>query len=72
MIAQITFTFEDGERLDSSKLQIIPCTLSSVSYVNDFQPTIATGSKKKKILSHINQYSKKYGIQFNKDGIANK
>lgn len=72
MIAQISFTFADGKRLDSTNLQIIPCTLSSVNYTNDFQPTVATGSKKKKILSHMNQYSKKFGIQFDKDGEANK
>lgn len=68
MIAQATFTFEDGVLTGEMKLQVIPCTLSSVSSRNDFCPTIVDGDKKLQIIDDLNTYSSSFGITVDEDG----
>ena len=58
MIFQKTFTFVDGEVQLDDNIQIIPCYISSVKKRNNFQPIPAEGEEAKKIIDHINQYSK--------------
>jgi poly-gamma-glutamate capsule biosynthesis protein CapA/YwtB (metallophosphatase superfamily) len=54
-----------GKRVVRSEGQIIPCSISSVDHVNDYQPTILEGDEKEEVLERIYKYSSKlkYGIK---------
>ncbi|MGN0351001.1 MAG: CapA family protein [Roseburia sp.] len=71
MIAQATFILTDGEVTGEAALQLIPCTLSSVSDKNDFCPTIVDGEKKATILQHLNEYSSTFGVTIDEEGWVN-
>ena len=67
-----TFIFQGGFQFKDKKLEtnwggVIPCRISSVKNINDYQPTILEGKEKDKVLKRIFEYGKnlKYGI---KDG----
>lgn len=69
MMYQQTFTYIDGQLQTDVNAQIIPCTISSASGYNDFQPTIATDSKKQSIIDNVNTYSSSYSnICFDAEG----
>ncbi|MCM1541117.1 MAG: CapA family protein [Blautia sp.] len=68
MIFQQTFTFIDGEKQEDQEIRVIPCSVSSVSERNNFQPTPAEGEEKARILSRINEFSLEFGVQFDEDG----
>ena len=68
MIFQQTFTFVDGALQEETRIRAIPCSLSSVSRRNDFKPTLLTGEAAEKWVSHLNEYSKRYGTVFNSNG----
>ncbi len=68
MIYQQTFTFHNDQLLPDDQVRIIPCSVSSVSNKNNYQPTPATGSEKKRILKKINGYCKQFDIAFDKNG----
>lgn len=53
MIYQITFDVEDGEIAETSE-NIIPCSISSISTSNNYQPVILTGSEAERVLEKIN------------------
>lgn len=58
MIVQQTFTFsKKGKLTKSSKLNIIPCSISSSSGYNDYCPVQLTGDAKQRVLDKISQYS---------------
>lgn len=57
MIFQQTFTFENGNLLDDSNIQIIPCSLSSSSSKNDYKPKVLTGSEKERVMKKIEDMS---------------
>lgn len=58
MIVQQTFTFnKKGKLTKSSKLNIIPCSISSSSGYNDYCPVPLTGDAKQRVLDKISQYS---------------
>ena len=58
MIVQQTFTFnKKGKLTKSSKLNIIPCSISSSSGYNDYSPVPLTGDAKQRVLDKISQYS---------------
>ena len=59
-IYQQTFTFSDGILQKDISADIIPCTISSTTARNDFQPTVAEGERKQAILDDMNDYSKPY------------
>lgn len=59
MIAQVTFNFEDNKYIDSN-LKLIPVSISSVDYTNNFQPTVLEGEEKEKVLKLINDHSKNF------------
>ncbi len=63
-IFQNAFTFK-GKELISVKGKVIPCQVSSVKEVNDYQPTILEGEEKERVLKRILKYSEKlkYGIK---------
>lgn len=59
MIAQVTFNFKD-KKIDNYDLNLIPVSISSVDYENNFQPTILECDKKDKVLELVNNYSKNF------------
>lgn len=64
-----TFTFVDGILQSDVQAKIIPCRLSSADSRNNFQPAIAKGEKKKKIISDMNEYSAPYSsVEFDSSG----
>lgn len=70
MIFQQTFTFRNGS-LDQGKPAVVyPCSLSSVSNRNNYQPTPLSGKEKDRVLKKINRLSKPFGISFTKKGKA--
>lgn len=68
IIFQQTFVFEDGALLDDGEIRVIPCSVSSVSNLNDFKPTPATGSEAERIIGRVNEYSQAFGLAFDADG----
>ncbi len=57
MIFRQTFTVTDGEVTDYSDYEIIPCSISSTSSRNNYQPTPAEGSEKERIMNKIEKFS---------------
>lgn len=68
MIVQVFFDLVDGKPAGEAKLQVIPCTISSVMERNDYCPTIADEDKKTQIIENLNQYSEEYNIFIDEDG----
>lgn len=60
-ILQSNFKFEN-KKLISYSIRVIPCSISTVSYRNDYCPTLLTGNKKDAFLKRINSYS--FNINF--------
>lgn len=56
MIYSITMNFTDGKYTGDSH-EIIPCTVSSISGRNNYQPTILEGSEKERVANKIKKYS---------------
>lgn len=61
MIFQQTFTISDGTILDDDQIEVIPCSISSTSNYNNYQPTPAQGTEADRIMEKINGYSAVYG-----------
>lgn len=63
MMYQQTFTFKDGQLVmdDTTKAQvdIIPCSVSSSSSINNYQLTPLTGERGSVVVSKLNGFSKK-------------
>lgn len=57
MIYQQTFTFENNTLLNSSEPNIIPCSISSSSNRNNYQPTPLNGEEAKRVLDKIKEVS---------------
>ena len=68
MIFQQTFTFIDGEKQEDQEIRIIPCSVSSVTERNNFQPTPAAGAEKIRIIDRINEFSQEFDVRFDNDG----
>jgi len=68
MIYQQTFSFHNDELVPGDDVKITPCSVSSISTRNNYQPTPSKGSEKARILKRINSYCEKYGISFDKKG----
>lgn len=68
MIFQQTFTFVDGVKREGQEAKVIPCSVSSVSYRNDFCPTPADGEEYTRILGRINEYSSPFDVAFDEEG----
>ncbi len=78
MIFRQTFTFrpvqtDDGqvsyELLEDGEAQVIPCSVSSVSTRNNYQPTPLTGEDGQRVIGRINEYSKDFGVTADEEGI---
>ena len=57
MLYRQTFTMKDGEILDWTNYQVIPCLITSTPERNNYQPTPATGEEKKRISEKIQEIS---------------
>lgn len=64
MIFQQKFTLLEDEVLITDDVRIIPCSISSVTTPNNYQPTPQTGEEAARIMQRINDYSKDFGVQF--------
>lgn len=58
MIFQQTFTIQNGVIAEDDVTNIIPCSLSSVSDRNDYQPTPLEGSEKDRVMDKIQKFSR--------------
>lgn len=68
IIYQQTFTFINDKLVPDDNVKIIPCSVSSVTSKNNYQPTPSEGSEKQRIIKRMNGYCKPYGISFDKNG----
>jgi len=68
MIFQQTFTIQNQEVEKDDNIQIIPCSVSSESGYNNYQPTPAEGEEKDRIQEKIDQLSS--GLQ-SQEGTVN-
>jgi len=57
MIFQQTFTIQSGEALTDENITLIPCSISSETGFNNYQPTPAEGSEAERILQKIDERS---------------
>ena len=57
MIFQQTFTVENGELVEDDVTNTIPCSLSSESGYNNYQPMVLEGSEKERVLQKIEEFS---------------
>lgn len=62
MITQVKFKIQNN-LLKSYDLKVIPCKISSVSYINDYRPTPVSGNSKQALLNKINTLSKNLGFK---------
>ena len=64
IIFRQTFTFIDGTFAPNNQIEVIPCSVSSVTNRNNYQPTPQTGEEAKRIIKKLNKYCSSYDIQF--------
>lgn len=72
MILQQTFTFVDGELQEDMDAKVIPCSVSSVSNRNNFQPTPLEGEDALRVINRLNTYSADMGVTITEEGIVEK
>jgi poly-gamma-glutamate capsule biosynthesis protein CapA/YwtB (metallophosphatase superfamily) len=65
-IFQNVFTVQNGEIIDNQGL-VYPCSVSSQTNVNDYQPTLLKGQDRERVINRLLEYSSalKYGITEN-------
>lgn len=68
LMMQQTFTFVDGALVRDDAVTLIPCSISSRSDRNDYQPTPAEGDERTRILEKVNDASEQFGLRFDGDG----
>ncbi len=56
-----TFTFKGNELADDDNFEIIPCRISSADGYNNYQPMVAEGAKRDRIISRLTQYTNNLG-----------
>lgn len=57
MIFQQTFTVQNGELVEDNVTNVIPCSLSSESGRNTYQPTPLEGEEKERVMAKIEEFS---------------
>ena len=67
-IFQQTFTLVDGELQMDADIKFIPCSLSSVSYKNDYHPVVLEGDEAIRVIEKINGYSSVFGFTLAENG----
>lgn len=70
MIFQQTFTFIDGELAGEMEAKVIPCSISSVTNRNNFQPTPLEGEDAARVINRLNTYSADMGVTITEEGIV--
>lgn len=68
MIYQQTFYVKNGKLQKKNDVKVIPCSLSSSGYTNDFQPRILTGNSKKNLINKMNRLSSGMHVKLKSDG----
>ena len=68
MIFKQTFEFKDGQLLDTLRAQVIPCSVTSDSSRNNYQPTPSEGAQYTRILNRIKEFSTGFGTEIDEDG----
>lgn len=68
MIFQQTFSVKNGTVEKNRNIKVIPCSISSKSYTNDFQPRILSGSEKARVIKKMNGLSRGRGVQLRASG----
>lgn len=58
-ILQVKYNLINGTR-ESYEVKAIPCSISSVNYINDYCPTPAEGTEKIRILNKLNNISQQF------------
>jgi poly-gamma-glutamate capsule biosynthesis protein CapA/YwtB (metallophosphatase superfamily) len=72
-----TFIFQQRFGITNGKLnlinpaKVIPCSISSVGYKNNYEPTPLTGKDWDRIIGRLNTYSSGYKVKIAKDGSLN-
>ena len=64
IIFRQTFTFIDGVLTPDNQVEVIPCSISSVTDRNNYQPTPQTGEEAKRIMEKLNEYCTNYDLKF--------
>ncbi len=59
IIFQDKFFIKQG-KLDRTEAEVIPCSISSVGYINNYQPAILYGEEKERVLQRVKKYSEPY------------
>lgn len=71
IIFRQTFTIEEGDVGLDDQVEIIPCSISSASGYNNYQPTPAAGSEADRIMAKLNEYCAAFGTSFEaSDGLT--
>ncbi len=73
MIFRQKFTVKNGDVIDAKDYEVIPCSISSVSSRNNYQPTPAINSEKQRIADKIQKFSDRLGeidVRFEGDEIS--
>jgi poly-gamma-glutamate capsule biosynthesis protein CapA/YwtB (metallophosphatase superfamily) len=69
-----TFIFQQRFGITNGKLNlnnpanVIPCSISSVSYKNNYEPTPLSGKDWERVISRLNTYSSGFKVKIGKDG----
>lgn len=71
-IFQQTFTVKNGRLKKKSEAKVIPCRLSGKDNVNNYQPVISKGNRKKNCIKRLRSYSKPFGVWIKADGTLDK
>ncbi len=69
MIFQQTFTISPEGEVTCGEARVIPCSVSSVSSRNNFQPTPLEGTECARVLEKINEYSRDFQVQADENGV---
>jgi len=64
IIFQQTFRIVRGGNVEDGGVSVIPCSVSSVSDWNNYQPTPATGTEAERILTKLNDLCTAFGTSF--------
>ncbi len=64
IIWQQTFTFAPDGLESEDDIHIIPCSISSDTSINNYQPTPVTGDKAAEIIQTMNSLSTEFGLTF--------
>ena len=59
---------ENNTKNENLNARVIPCSISSVSYQNDYRPTVLKGDSKKRVIDRLNSYSSSMKVHVTSKG----